>query len=356
MISDLLSENWASLMKAILRALAGLAIIAGFAISTAKAHMPLPEESLVQYTMEQAAKLTIAACDAAVDGVIETAQPITIERIGGCSWVTELRLRVLRPIWGELSDTTLLVLTQALPDGFSPSGNCSIASIPDELPAPDAGLRGIFLMLGDGDDWIQIVPGFPVLPRVRDYLLVKDADSVKVNPPGGTTCRWSYDEYVVALQTEAGTRTVPAMSKKASLILLATLGSYDSREINEDPEKPSWRYRFPLTIESVHRGPPLRGSAYLTLGTHANREGIDSSEPAVHAKLDGILSHEFRVIGPNRVLLFGNRSVNGDIVPLSGGLLAVDAEGNVRLPSRKITMGAIMHQWQPLSELEELLR
>lgn len=192
----------------------------GTLASSTMAHTPpLPEGfgQHVTYTIEQAAKSSLATFDAAAEAIVEEATPTKIERLGGCTWMTSLRFHLLRPIWGEFTGVTFYVLTSSVPPGFSPSGDCTIGGIPGEPPPPDQGLRGIVLLLG-GDDWT--IPNALRLSSVRNFLL-RDGDSVTVHLPN-TVQRFPYEGFVAALQAEAGAHTIAAMSQEATCILLGT--------------------------------------------------------------------------------------------------------------------------------------
>jgi hypothetical protein len=298
-----------------------------------------------KYSIEEAASLKLAYYDIAVEAVVEEVTPTPISTPtpngpGTCLWMTELTLRPLRSIWGEIADPSFMALTYRLPTNFRPFDDECASAIEDDLPAPERGARGIFLLTG-GHDAPQPFPNIPLLNHVRTGFLTKESDSVTVYMPDGTTPRWAYEEFLSALQEEAGTRTIARMSQEARCIILASLGSRESREVISGDGSPR-QVRYPLKVESTYRGVIPDGRLFLTVTSPRKTEWpVDRMIRRLHSK---------------RVLIFGNCSNEGEVVPVQGGVLYVDSEGRLSLPARKISRTAVDTDWKPLSEVEKILR
>jgi hypothetical protein len=316
----------------------------GSGAASGSAEPPLPDSLRIPFTVEQAAALTMPYYEHILEAILESVEPITIERggTGGCQWVTELQLRPARQLRGVVLDETFRALTMTLPDSLPPARGCSIGQLSDEIPLPKPGARGLFLLVSGKSTW-QLVDSIPTLPSVVGNFWPITVDGMVNSRLMGFMYPWPYEELVASFEHQATQLTLEATSKASSVILLARAGVYD----------PRMRFRFPVDVERVYRGAIAADTVFLNFESGAEPPG---AEGFVRRKRNGMLIERFKRIVPARLLVFATAFDAEDIIPAGFGFLSVDSLDLVSLPQGKIEGGVARAMTQSLVELEALLK
>jgi hypothetical protein len=315
-------------------------IVAG--ASSGSASPPLPEHLRIPLTVEQAAALTMPRYEHIVEAIVESVQPITVERGQGCQWVTELELRPVRQLRGMVWDETFRALTMSVPDSLPPPRGCSIGHLSDEIALPKPGARGLFLLVSGKSD-LSLIDNIPTLPSVSGMFWPITLDGIVNASLMGSSYSWPYEDLAAAFDQQAAKLTVEATSKDATVVLLGRAGEYDQH----------LRFRFPLAVERVYRGKIAADTVFLNFEMGNEPEG---QEGILQRTRNLMRMGEFRQILPARLLVFATEFGAIDITPAGLGFLPLDSQNMVSLPEGKIESGIAKAMTQSLAELEVLLR
>lgn len=308
----------------------------------------------VSFTLEQAARQTIAQYDLIVEAEVGATSTDTLDYAGQCHQVGALTLLSIRSIWGTVTDPTIKVRSWTTPNEVDRADECQSRRL-GRSPLPEIGAKGIFLLVCEPHDTRMIPGNVPTLCNPDIDFLKKDEQGFVTQTVRGHPFQWAYSDLVSELVRQARATNLETLAPASEVILSGALGNYEERDVD------STSVIFPLTVEHVFRGRVSASNVSLALPYHdppGNDRAASITQGIVNRHfLERHLKDLLQGRRTNlRVLVLGRVLPSGAIAPLSYGCLEIDDEGFVRGPAYGIASGELARFPRSLNDLKGILQ
>ena len=143
------SEPWASIVRIVITSCMGLAL------SAVEPGTILSQDDVTS-DFDKYATRFLMRHDLVIEGVTEEVTAKQVQSVSGrCIWVSEIRIRPTRTIWGSTRGPSVGLLSLSLPEDFMKEKSkfeglpkCAAARISHEVPPPTPGTKGLYSVSG----------------------------------------------------------------------------------------------------------------------------------------------------------------------------------------------------------------